>query len=308
MSYILNYSGGTITIPLGTADTSSTPLTIIGRNWTSPNVQQGYGQALNQNFISILENFASPTAPTMPLQGQFWFDTSSATVKLNTGTPAAPVWVAMYAAGAGITSVANGTSSVDIPTLNGDINISVGTIANVLTVTTAGADLLGDFTATGSVTTANITTGTNTTPGTITGDWTLTTGSKLSATYADLAEYYTIDTHAEAGTVVEFGGTHEIRLCDTDASTRVAGVISEEPAFVMNAAFVNNLDAQAVALQGRVPCRVVGVVHKGDMMVSAGAGCARSESNPVMGSVIGKSLEDKFTPEMGIIEVVVGRL
>jgi hypothetical protein len=65
---------------------------------------------------------------------------------------------------------------------------------------------------------------------------------------------------------------------------------------------------EAVALQGRVPCRVVGVCHKGDMMVSAGNGQARSEHSPLMGSVIGKALEDKLTPEPGIIEVVVGRL
>jgi hypothetical protein len=62
-----------------------------------------------------------------------------------------------------------------------------------------------------------------------------------------------------------------------------------------------------LALQGRVPCRVTGVVRKGDMMVSAGNGMARAEENPKMGSVIGKALEDFDGPE-GIIEVVVGRV
>ncbi len=63
----------------------------------------------------------------------------------------------------------------------------------------------------------------------------------------------------------------------------------------------------ALALQGRVPCKVTGTINKGDMMVSAGDGRARSEENPRYGSVIGKALED-FDGDDGVIEVVVGRL
>ena len=62
-----------------------------------------------------------------------------------------------------------------------------------------------------------------------------------------------------------------------------------------------------LALQGRVPCKVLGPVSKGDMMVSAGNGFARAEESPKIGSVIGKALED-FNGDSGIIEVVVGRL
>ena len=61
-----------------------------------------------------------------------------------------------------------------------------------------------------------------------------------------------------------------------------------------------------VALLGRVPCKVVGPVQRGDMMVSAGNGRARSDANPKLGSVIGKALED-FNGAAGVIEVVVGR-
>jgi hypothetical protein len=62
-----------------------------------------------------------------------------------------------------------------------------------------------------------------------------------------------------------------------------------------------------VALQGRVPCMVTGKVRKGDMMVSAGNGRARAESDPSTGSVIGKALEN-FDGDSGTIEVVVGRI
>ena len=83
---------------------------------------------------------------------------------------------------------------------------------------------------------------------------------------------------------------------------KVAGIVSTNPAHLMNA----DCEGVAVALQGRVPCKVSGSVKKGDMMVSDGKGGARAEENPVMGSVIGKALEDSEGDN--VIEVVVGRM
>jgi hypothetical protein len=136
--------------------------------------------------------------------------------------------------------------------------------------------------------------------------WSTIFGLATSAQYADLAEYYVSDADYVPGTVIEFGGEQEITICGTVMSSRVAGVVSTQPGYVMN-------DGQAgeftlpIALQGRVPTKVVGVVRKGDMMVSAGNGHAMSCSAPVMGSVIGKALAD-FTGTEGVIEVVVGRI
>jgi hypothetical protein len=225
----------------------------------------------------------------------------------------------------GTSGIANGLSSVSVPVVDGNVNISVGATSNVVVATTTGANIVGTLTATGNITGANfvstgaanlgslrttvITAGANTTPGTITGTWTLTAGSTLQSTYADLAEYYVIDRGATAGTVVEFGGSEEIQVCDTVMSRRVAGVITTNPAFIMNKD--GGLPGQAraaVALQGRVPCKVIGIVRKGDLMVSAGNGCAASSDEPTIGSVIGKSLVDKLTTEPGIIEIAVGRL
>jgi len=389
-SYVINYSGGTIDIPMGQADTSNTSLTLIGRNWTSSNPAAGYGQTLNQNFVSLLENFAAPTQPANPLAGQFWYDTSTTIVKVNTGTPVSPVWADMYSSSGGLDRIANGTSSVSIPTVNGNINFTVGATSDVIVFTDSGANINGNLTVTGNstlgananvkitggttgqalvtdgagnlswttvgstsslangttgisipvadgdilftvggianafvitpagasfgnidatdITVLNVSTGANTTPGVFTGQWTLSTGSTLNATYADLAEYYTIDRAAGPATVVEFGGNTEVTVCQTDMSRRVAGVVSTNPAFTMNAdgGKVGEI-REAVALQGRVPCRVIGRVAKGDLMVSAGNGCARSEDDPVLGSVIGKALEAKVTEAEGIIEIVVGR-
>jgi hypothetical protein len=132
------------------------------------------------------------------------------------------------------------------------------------------------------------------------------TGTATAAQYADLAENYSADAEYAPGTVVMFGGSHEITMCDTDGCRKVAGVVTSNPAYLMNA----ELEADnvcAVALQGRVPVKVTGKVSKGDMMVSNGKGGARAEEDPKMGSVIGKALQD-HDGEEGMIEVVVGRL
>jgi len=126
-----------------------------------------------------------------------------------------------------------------------------------------------------------------------------------TAQYADLAENYSGDAVYEPGTVVHFGGSQEVTLCDEDMCRRVAGVVSTNPAYLMNSHLQGI--ATPVALQGRVPCKVQGTVRLGDMMVSAGNGFARAEADPTLGSVIGKALAD-FDGIEGVIEVVVGRV
>lgn len=142
--------------------------------------------------------------------------------------------------------------------------------------------------------------------GTITGNWTLTTGSKLQSTYADLAEYYCADANYSAGTVLDFGGDCEVTLAGIE-SNKIAGVVSADPAYVMNSMIKCEYPV-TIALQGRVPCKVKGKVRKGDMMISYGNGFAKAATaEPKMGTVIGKALAN-FDGEEGIIEVVVGRL
>jgi len=160
-------------------------------------------------------------------------------------------------------------------------------------------------TFTGTVGATGLTTGANTTAGTITGNWSLSAGSKLTATYADLAEYYEADAHYEPGTVLAFGGDKEVTIAE-DSTTKVAGIVSTNPAYVLNTACKGE-HIVALALQGRVPCKVRGVIHKGDMMISSGNGFARPSNSPQMGTVIGKALEN-FDGIEGVIEIAVGRL
>ena len=126
------------------------------------------------------------------------------------------------------------------------------------------------------------------------------------AEYADLAECYSADADYAPGTVVSFGGTAEVTLCNQTACPRVAGVISTNPAYLMNSA-QDGTHIATVALVGRVPCRIQGPVEAGDMMVSAGNGTARAEANPAMGTVIGKAVQS-HAGGFGTIEIVVGRL
>ena len=133
-------------------------------------------------------------------------------------------------------------------------------------------------------------------------------GTATSAQYADLAENYLADADYEAGTVLVFGGDAEVTITTAKGNTRVAGVVSTNPAHLMN----SNLEGDyvsAIALQGRVPCKVLGKVQKGDMLVtSAIPGYAIANNTPGVGSVIGKAVGEKLDDGKGVVEVVVGRV
>ena len=130
-----------------------------------------------------------------------------------------------------------------------------------------------------------------------------------SAQYADLAEMYESDDDYEPGTVMMFGGDKEVTATDKENTNKVAGVVSTQPAHLMN----SSLDAEhkvALALQGRVPCKVVGTVSKGEMLVASTVpGVATGGGDdPGTGTVIGKSLGTYESEVVGTIEIVVGRL
>ena len=131
-------------------------------------------------------------------------------------------------------------------------------------------------------------------------------GTAIHAAYADLAENYTADAEYAPGTVVVFGGDEEITVTTTSHDTRVAGVISTDPAYLMNGATVG----LPVAMTGRVPCQVQGPVSKGQVLVtSATAGVAEALDNTrfLPGCIVGKALGAINTNSIETIEVVVGR-
>ena len=133
------------------------------------------------------------------------------------------------------------------------------------------------------------------------------TGLASSAQYADLAERFESDEILLPGTVVELGGAAEITKAKKELTGEVFGVISTRAAYLMNAGAGNNDTHPAVAMQGRVPVRVIGTVSKGDRLVSAGNGLARSakENEATAFNVIGRALGSKATVEEGLVEAIV---
>jgi hypothetical protein len=132
-------------------------------------------------------------------------------------------------------------------------------------------------------------------------------GTATEAYYADLAENYLADSLYEPGTVLVFGGEEEITTTEIKGDRKVAGIVSTNPAHLMNSA-LSGLNVTALALQGRVPCKVIGKVEKGDLLVtSAIAGYAIVNNDPSVGTVIGKAVGSKQDGDRGIVEIVVGK-
>ena len=319
---------------IGTAGLVVATGNVTGGNLTTGGVVSATGNVTGGNVNSagtvtasrLISNIATGTAP-------FTVTSTTQVANLNVATAG----LATYATTANAVAGANVSGTVSSATTAGTVttaaqpNItSVGTLssltvsanvatggiktdnyyyANGVAISFAGAYSNSNVasylpTFTGTVGATALTTGANSTAGTVTGNWTLTSGSKLEATYADLAEYYESDIKYEPGTVLEFGGEKEVTIAE-DGTTRVAGVVSTNPAYAMNANCKGI--ATAIALQGRVPTKVRGNIRKGDMMVSGGNGFARPSTAPQMGTVIGKALEN-FDGIEGVIEVAVGRL
>jgi hypothetical protein len=128
-----------------------------------------------------------------------------------------------------------------------------------------------------------------------------------TALYADVAERFAADEILEPGTVVELGGIKEITRSTQDLSENVFGVISTRPAYTMNGGAGENDTHPPVAMTGRVPVKCVGTVRKGDRLVSAGDGVARAAGpgEATAFNVIGRSLENKTTTNIGAIEAIV---
>jgi hypothetical protein len=502
MAYTLNKTNGDLLTVLadGTTDTSTTNLTLVGKNATS------YGEALNENFVKIMESFSSTTAPSVPLQGQMWWDSTNKQMSVYQGTTwkvfshavpsasaptSAPtagdlwwdtvngqlrgytgsVWsligpqtpigaattdfqgnaatdtlsashtvgnvivnnklAAIFSTDAtaftpaftyptsGITKVNPGlnfTSTAEptaISTPNMTVGVSSGNVqitalttnygfnvtanvagtprsvlyvsgatgdvtfngnvnfptANPVTISNVSSNIsptanatqnlgstssywnqlyvrdvnaLGNITVggtaavTGKATLGNIVTtsglfwangvsyaqatsfisiASNVTPaanltynlGSPTAYWNNIYGTAIQAQYADLAERFEADGIYGPGTVVELGGSAEITAAVEELSENVFGVISTRAAYLMNSGAGTNQTHPPIAVQGRVPVKVIGRIRKGDRLVSAGNGIARAglRSEITTWNVIGRALEDKLDDGVGEIEAVV---
>jgi hypothetical protein len=474
MAYTVTTTNGTVvtTVADGTVNTTSTSLTLIGKNYA------GYGIFLNENYVTLLENFSNTTPPNAPLTGQLWYDNVndilkvynaatnvwkpiSSSISQSTAPSAAisvtgDIWwdttnaqLKVWSGSAWITigpsyTSTSGTSgpvtqtildsasashvvtlfyisnsvimilskdstftpqtaipgfATIVPGLN---LISASTLTGAqFTGATTGASTLGGFTASqflrsdisqttnyafgaaggltvgsdlvfdassGTVAVVSETTlnknirfdinqngvtaqallltastnsatfGNNVTVSgrlSVTGNITATApimpvstgtvnigsptnkfanvhanylvGTSVQSQYADLAERFAADAVYPAGTVVALGGIKEITAAVEELTEDVFGVISTKAGFLMNGDAGSNETHPAIAVQGRVPVRVIGTVRKGDRLVSAGAGLARAANRAEITAfnVIGRSLETKTTADEGTVEAIV---
>ena len=192
-----------------------------------------------------------------------------------------------------VRSLAGTTNQVSVSASEGDVTLSLpqnihtgaSPTFNGLTVSSLSAD--GD----GSQ---------------VNGTWTLNGGATWQATYADLAERYHADNEYTPGTVLVIGGTNEVTVTTERASLARAGIISTQSSFKMNYAAGPDETHPYIALAGRVPCKAVGPISKGDLLVtSTTAGHAEkalSTDSPL--AIIGRALGDLPAGE-GVVEVMV---
>lgn len=200
-------------------------------------------------------------------------------------------------------------AEITVDTTNKVIRVHDGSTAGgFVGVSTTATQTLTNKTLSATTISGNLTPSANLTYnlGSTTAWYNIIYGKSVQAQYADLAENYTADFDYSVGTVVIFGGDHEVTISSTPHDSAVAGVVSTNPAYLMNAA-IGNLP---VALTGRVPCKVLGPVFKGTVLTTShlpGTAMALDPTKFVPGCVLGKSLETIENNEIKTIEVVVGR-
>jgi len=184
----------------------------------------------------------------------------------------------------------NVTLSVDVPELDDKLPLSGGTISGNVIPNANNTINLGSNTNSFSTVYAENFVGTAT----------------FAMHAADIAERYEADAIYEPGTVMILGGDKEVTISTHENSRSVAGVISTEPAHVLNASAGSDDYFPAIALKGRVPCKVVGTVYPGQLLVtSACPGYAQASDNPMPYTAIGRAINKKTDNGFGVVEIMI---
>jgi|APGre2960657373_1045057.scaffolds.fasta_scaffold15014_2 hypothetical protein len=214
-----------------------------------------------------------------------------------------------------VSKIESGLSNVQIASANANITMAVSTTANVVVVSQNGLSITTQSANATSPGTSGLSTayiehlGSNAVGniGSSASYFNRIFATATTALYADVAERFESDELLDPGTVVELGGSKEITRSRVELSENVFGVISTRPAFTMNGGAGEDDTHPAVAMTGRVPVKVTGIINKGDRLVSAGDGIARAAQpgEATSFNVIGRSLVSKSTNDLGTVEAIV---
>lgn len=296
MAYTINKLGSSdITVEYGTLNTE-TSLQLVGKDYF------GYGEAIAQNFVDLLENFASDNTtdgPANPIAGQLWYHSDADILKVYDGVK----WRGIKAHHHTIKD----TSSIehDVMVIE-STGIPVAAFCSddsfeIHSTETAYHGVSPDYKFPGNEIKKGLTLGKDM----------IMHGTATTALYADLAELYTSDVEYDAGTVVKIGGEAEVTQTTIEYCPEVFGIVSSNPAYLMNSGAEGT--TVPVALEGRVPCKVIGEVHKGQRLIASdtpGVARAVTDYEKEVGTdwfrVVGRALANKDTLGVGLVEVVVG--
>jgi len=282
---------GTVSDPVESAVITNLTLTTGTISTTASNNTDIANKLFVDNAISVaaLDYVQLSGTGTQTITYNTTFNTPSA-VQFNSISGASATFSGQVSAG----TLTDGTMSINSGAISG------GTSATFSSTVTGGT--LTDGTM--SINSGAITGGVSAIfSGTVTAD--TFSGVATEAQYADLAEIYSADADYEPGTVVKIGGDAEITQTSEHADTDVFGVISTTPAYLMN----KDAEGLPVALQGRVPVKVIGKVKKGERLVSSDVpGVAWALGNDAYDSraIIGRALQSKEDGDAGVIEAVIG--
>lgn len=355
MAYEVNKANGNVLVNLidGEIDNTSTSLNLLGKNYL------GYGELIAENFVHLLENFASSIEPISPVTGQTWFDTGERRLKLNADNSN---WktIAFLAAQNSVPTVGTSirgdfwydtannaikiyTADVTLPGTNGNGWMNVGAFQGTRETATgmtfldlldtnsglhkvvamyamgvcvmiissdpdfniAASHAVPGFTEIGKGINMN-TTGNDSTafnPSAF-----KLRGISMEAEFADVAEIYVGDASYEAGTLVALGGAAEVTQTTEFGDTNIFGIVSTRPAYLMNARRKHDKNALPIAVAGRIPVKVKGLVKRGNRLVASDIpGVAQSAPADVAAwAIIGRSLEDFTGTGIGKVEAVIG--
>lgn len=315
MSLTITKSNGQVlaSVPDGVNVTNACSLTLIGRN--SP----FYALEHNQNFVHLLENSASGIAPSNPTRGQTWYDTVNQVLKLYDGT----VWTGITTGGGGSSGGSGGGTGT---TLSSEVFVSIDNARSCLAIVANGRVVMvvsHSVIANADLPVNLVVNSTNYAfqsrfPNGIQSGVTLATdsggtvykfnGIATQSQYADIAERFAADAVYSPGTLLALGGAAEVTATGEHASDAVFGVVTTNPAYLMNDVATDHSLNPGVALAGRIPCRVIGGVRKGQRLCSSAiAGVAQAADTGASWDVVfGRALEDRVDTSEGLVMVVVG--